>query len=311
MLGEYASGPNGGDKAQWITDSFQQLQNLYNGIKLANWFNINKETDWRIDQNPKTALAYEQAVSPDYFLSSRDNLFSVTNYLQAQQKEYKSALEILKPYQKKNKLMVNFKPDNLKIDGNLDEWEDNLNIILEQKPEFLMANTNYSSTDEFFAKIGLFWDKENLYIGTRIKDDQPFNNQFENGDIWQGDCIEFVISLNPKVDLNRMYFENSDYQVLINPGNNKEIQPYIWNALAQKKLKGDIKTKAWEKGYDVEIKIPFKELGDFIPEPGMVIGFDMAVDDTGPFKKRMLQAVWYGDNTFYQNPSVWNLIEFK
>ncbi len=203
-----------------------------------------------------------------------------------------------------------YKPVNLKIDGNLQEWEKYFKIILTQKKEYLVSGVQYSGKDDFFAQIGLLWDEKNLYIGAKITDDVPINNQFRDGDIWQGDCLEITISLNPEADLKRTSFEKNDFQILISPGNQKNIPPHIWNVTKHQKIDGVVKVNKWEKGYIVEIKVPFKELGDFVPAEGMQIGFNIAVDDADETNKRESQAIWFGNSSFYYNPSVWNLIKF-
>lgn len=48
LIMEMASAEAGGNKAAWITDMFNQLNSRFSHIKGFTWFNINKETDWRI-----------------------------------------------------------------------------------------------------------------------------------------------------------------------------------------------------------------------------------------------------------------------
>jgi len=54
---ETASTESGGNKAKWITDMFTSLNNNFGQIQGITWFNINKETDWRIE----SSLASKQA----------------------------------------------------------------------------------------------------------------------------------------------------------------------------------------------------------------------------------------------------------
>jgi hypothetical protein len=63
MIGETASSDKGGDKAAWITDAFARLQQDYPQIRALTWFNVNKETDWRIDSSPQSLKAFAQSVS--------------------------------------------------------------------------------------------------------------------------------------------------------------------------------------------------------------------------------------------------------
>ncbi len=68
IIGEFASTEVGGDKAAWITDTFERMQADYAQIKAIIWFHISKETDWRINSSPESLQAYRQAISGDYWL---------------------------------------------------------------------------------------------------------------------------------------------------------------------------------------------------------------------------------------------------
>jgi hypothetical protein len=63
MIGETASTDVGGDKAAWIQDAFVRLTKDYPQIRAITWFNVNKETDWRIDSSPQSLEALRAAVS--------------------------------------------------------------------------------------------------------------------------------------------------------------------------------------------------------------------------------------------------------
>ena len=55
MIPEMASTEVGGSKAEWIKDAYTKIKYNYPRIKIAVWFNINKETDWRV-HNSSTNL---------------------------------------------------------------------------------------------------------------------------------------------------------------------------------------------------------------------------------------------------------------
>jgi endoglucanase len=62
MLTEWASTEIGGNKAQWITDSFNTIKNKYDKISAVIWFNENKETNWLINSSPEALSAYIKAI---------------------------------------------------------------------------------------------------------------------------------------------------------------------------------------------------------------------------------------------------------
>jgi hypothetical protein len=70
MIAEYASAEDGGSKAQWISDAYLYTKAVFPQIKAITWFNINKETDWRINSTPAALQAYQTAISDPYYLSS-------------------------------------------------------------------------------------------------------------------------------------------------------------------------------------------------------------------------------------------------
>ncbi|CAN5608643.1 hypothetical protein BH23CHL5_BH23CHL5_06890 [soil metagenome] len=67
IIAEMASAEQGGDKAAWITDSFLlQLPLSFPEIRAVVWFNIVKETDWRIDSSPESLRAFVTVANSAY-----------------------------------------------------------------------------------------------------------------------------------------------------------------------------------------------------------------------------------------------------
>jgi hypothetical protein len=67
MIPEYASAHSGGDKAAWIRTMHADLKTDFTQIKAVVWFNIWKETDWRIDSSPAVLDAYRAMAHDPYF----------------------------------------------------------------------------------------------------------------------------------------------------------------------------------------------------------------------------------------------------
>jgi hypothetical protein len=67
MLPETASAEVGGDKGAWIADMHQKIKTQYTDIKGVVWFDINKETDWRIASSPTALAAYKAMALDPYF----------------------------------------------------------------------------------------------------------------------------------------------------------------------------------------------------------------------------------------------------
>jgi beta-mannanase len=62
VIGETASTELGGDKAQWISQFFAGLARNAS-IKAFVWFNLNKETDWRIESSAAAQRAFATGVA--------------------------------------------------------------------------------------------------------------------------------------------------------------------------------------------------------------------------------------------------------
>ncbi len=70
MIGETASTEQGGKKEQWIANAFQTIK-AFPQIKAFIWFNINKETNWRIDSCEDSLAAFKTAMENPYFIGAQ------------------------------------------------------------------------------------------------------------------------------------------------------------------------------------------------------------------------------------------------
>jgi hypothetical protein len=66
MIGEMASAEAGGDKAAWIDAIVPTLGSKYPLIKGLVWFDINKETDWRVSSSSATEQAFVRLAADPY-----------------------------------------------------------------------------------------------------------------------------------------------------------------------------------------------------------------------------------------------------
>jgi beta-mannanase len=63
FIGETASAEQGGSKANWITDAYGPAIDSMPKIMGINWFNANKEKDWRVNSTQTALNAYKQAIT--------------------------------------------------------------------------------------------------------------------------------------------------------------------------------------------------------------------------------------------------------
>jgi len=58
IIGEAASAEIGGSKSLWISDGFKQLRRSFPRIEALIWFDVQKESDWRIASSPESLKAF-------------------------------------------------------------------------------------------------------------------------------------------------------------------------------------------------------------------------------------------------------------
>jgi beta-mannanase len=59
MIAETASTESGGDKASWITSAFsREVSSRTPRVGIVVWFDVNKETDWRVESSTRVLNAY-------------------------------------------------------------------------------------------------------------------------------------------------------------------------------------------------------------------------------------------------------------
>jgi mannan endo-1,4-beta-mannosidase len=62
IINETASSEEGGNKAEWIKQVFTDIPRYFPKVQGITWFNMNKETDWRIDSTATAKAAFIKAV---------------------------------------------------------------------------------------------------------------------------------------------------------------------------------------------------------------------------------------------------------
>jgi len=298
MIAEFASAEQGGDKAAWIKELPGYFKTSMRDIDLIIWFDVKKETDWRINSSEKSLAAFKQIMKDPIFLSSGKELASLT--LSPGKFERKTAAA-----QKSTK--------SVKIDGKLSDWDLSHPITMKDI-SFFKEGLIWKGPQDLSGNAYLMWDETNLYLAVVVNDVIPLVNKKQKQDIWNGDAIEIVISTNPSADPERGEFVSGDYQIGFGTGDGKENSPSIWSWQRHRSPTGsEIKVKKISKpaGYVMEAKIPWSFFVGFTPAKGARLGFDIAFDDADYTGERERQFIWNGDYYFYKDPSVWGVLELN
>jgi len=73
VIAETASTEEGGDKPAWITSTFStELPERFPNVRAVVWFNIIKETDWRVESSPESLRAFVAQASSPYLQGTLD-----------------------------------------------------------------------------------------------------------------------------------------------------------------------------------------------------------------------------------------------
>ncbi|HET9953685.1 MAG TPA: glycosyl hydrolase [Polyangiaceae bacterium] len=67
LIGEMASAEIGGNKAAWIDEMIPTLKDRFPAIRALVWFDIKKETDWRIGSSTASLAAFTRLAKDPYF----------------------------------------------------------------------------------------------------------------------------------------------------------------------------------------------------------------------------------------------------
>ena len=80
IIPEFASNQYGGDKPAWIRDAFShRLASHYPHIRAIAWFDIDKETDWRVNSSRATLSAFRSVLNQPLFDLSAEGLLRLAD----------------------------------------------------------------------------------------------------------------------------------------------------------------------------------------------------------------------------------------
>lgn len=214
---------------------------------------------------------------------------------------------------------------SITIDGMLMEWNTSSPIVLDNAAQLVRDETIWKGPFDFSARVYLMWDQLNLYVGAVVLDDVSFVERQGMGiDLF--DSIELYLCTNPTADSERKAYESADFRVLLS----MVADAWPWETYVDRYMvaeKGELQSgplvgyeREWGDalgGYTFEARIPFSnfhggELPEFVPTTGMVIGFNVAINDVDiwcPLQPSPSMA-WCGDERIKESPNQWGTLRF-
>jgi hypothetical protein len=150
------------------------------------------------------------------------------------------------------------------------------------------------------AVVYLKHDLENLYIAAQVADDSRGERRSPES-AWDGDALEIFLDTAPDEGIAETTYSSRTYQLLLGLPTEKSPEPLLLKRSPIGKgmdlARIAHRCSTHEGGYDVEIAIPWQELDGLQPRKGLVLGFDVAIDDGDTEQAgRRIQLMWAGDS---------------
>ncbi|MCX7918421.1 MAG: cellulase family glycosylhydrolase [bacterium] len=203
---------------------------------------------------------------------------------------------------------------NIVIDGNLEEWKDAIPIRLTRAEQITVGKENWFGKFDGSATVSLLWDDKNIYVSAIVLDDKRSNTIKPSSSVYHSDGLEIYFDTDLVSDYTTAKYNDDDFQFGFfdtpdgpivwrwSPGDTQDTAAQI--AIVER---NDLGENAQATGYILEARIPLSELR-LSPQPGMVIGFTVALDDddtpnaVDPFKQDM-QMIWAGSKNNWCDPT--------
>jgi DNA-binding CsgD family transcriptional regulator len=283
MLGGVASVEMAGNKADWIKEAIVPLKEKYPALKSIIWFNTKQEVDWRLDSSPKIALAFHDAVSASYFLSSAKNLLKVGENVADEREIYLDRLSLINPFWEKKIRTVYALSKPLSTDVDLSEWSKE-RAFLEMNPERSMSKDNRD--DKLNAAVLQNWQEKALFLGEEETNGNPHFNPFKFDNALHGKGMGFIYEVYPKSKHGKLLFASNDSQILARILlERKEMPPYSWNYMRSMLGKGYVKVKRTNQGYNLELNLSFN-----VTNASEIEKISLVVDNT-PFYQNLFLGI--------------------
>jgi len=204
---------------------------------------------------------------------------------------------------------------SIKIDGDLKEWDLSSPMIIDREEQVycLRKGMKWEGKEDLSAQVYAAYDKDNLYIGSQVKDNLLMRNKEKE---WEGTNFEIYFDLNERAQRRKPFYNATVYQFVVLPGTDEDPKALFTerytHAGAEYRYEGaDVASRRTEYGYDLEIKIPFKNFPQ-IAEKGLDdIGFDIGINKSDGQHHRKLQMVWAGTEENYQKTQDFGTLVFS
>jgi hypothetical protein len=184
-------------------------------------------------------------------------------------------------------------------------------------PFVVYGKQNWQNSDDLSASFRVGWDKNNLYLAAKVRDDVYAQNA-SGADIFKGDSLELLLDANVARDFYVQQTGSDDYQLGISfgrPDVNGVKESWLWQpgnvAGSRTQVKIAATRNETEHLTQVEVIIPWSVFG-IMPKSGMHLGFALSVSDNDDTTKNVQQTmISSAQNRGLFDPTTWGDLLLK
>lgn len=188
------------------------------------------------------------------------------------------------------------------LDGYVDQiWY----FSAEHKINTSQVGSAPSSDEDCSGTWRALWNWENLYVLVEVTDESLIEDNGGGDNKWNDDSVEIYVDGDNSKDTS---VGTDDHQYTFWWGNEVWETPSAIHNGAPSLVGVDYAVATTEKGYLLEVKLPWMSIMGKAAAPDQLIGFDVWINDDDDGEDRDSQVSWYStDGNGWQDPSVWGV----
>jgi hypothetical protein len=210
-------------------------------------------------------------------------------------------------------------PEKFILNGDINKWKDRAPLKINNSKQIVWETDSlvaqfdhlWKGEDDLSARIWTGWDDKRLVVAADVKDNDVSLFKDPPGREFFGDCVELFVDGRTKS--YKKDYSKGVYQILVVPPSAAGETPVVPAGTPNIGIKAA--GKRTETGYFIEMEIPLtkENFPEFVPGPGAVMGFDIALDDMdkGMGEKRKIQAALNGTSLNFQDSSGFLRLRFQ
>lgn len=167
---------------------------------------------------------------------------------------------------------------NVKVDGKLDEWQDQRPVFLNQSHQAKYNQLDWKGPQDCSAKFWWAWNRQGIFIAAETVDDS-IAFPFQGYQAWANDCIQFAIDIQD--DNAQDAYANDDREFVVTM---VDSQPCVCEYVYDENVRSEIRDFPCQvlvanDTVRYEVMIPWSALGVVNPMMGKHIGASLIVFD--------------------------------